>query len=638
MVAVGTGLGRALIACSQASRDPGTASSAAPQDPDGAVPPAAAASIGEVGLTLTLPGGERIGSLTYHLSNGASTYDGNYPIGDAGILSFVVGSVASGFGYTVTLSAGSDGTVTCSGRAGPFAVSNRATSMVRVSLVCANNGGGGVPIVNAVTSNCGVWNTIVADPSSASTVGVDEGGAGNTVTLYASATATAPGLIGFSWSVPPGDGTISGDTQDDAGNDTATYTCPSWGGTYTVTLAVTDGPLPPGGGCDPSLTTGTVTVTCVSTAPCGGRPIASPDTASGACTGTDATGAALVNAGTADGQGDYCCVSPGGADAGSDGGNLDGGGGGGGDGGGEEGGTKNVPCGSGCAGQCIPGGCLETLASDQVYPFPVPYAIAVDATSVYFTTEIGGAVMKVPLGGGSPTTLAAGQTEPFGIAVDAAYVYWTAFGDGTVMKVPLNGGTATVLASGQLQPFGIAIDAANVYWTNYGDGTVMKAPLGGGAPTVLASGQSEPLHIVVDGTSAYWTDYSGGTVMAVPVTGGMPVALASGQDHPQGVAVDAVNVYWDTFQGGTVMSVPLGGGAPTELATGQLQPSSLTTDGTNVYWTNAGDGDVVEASVLGGGPIVDVFGQAEPYGIAVDATSLYWTTESGGTVMKLTPK
>jgi sugar lactone lactonase YvrE len=61
----------------------------------------------------------------------------------------------------------------------------------------------------------------------------------------------------------------------------------------------------------------------------------------------------------------------------------------------------------------------------------------VDATSVYWTNYNGGAVMKVPLGGGTATTLASGQNYPYGIAVDATSVYWTnnAIG-GTVMKVP----------------------------------------------------------------------------------------------------------------------------------------------------------------------------------------------------------
>jgi DNA-binding beta-propeller fold protein YncE len=58
--------------------------------------------------------------------------------------------------------------------------------------------------------------------------------------------------------------------------------------------------------------------------------------------------------------------------------------------------------------------------------------------------------------------------------VDATSVYWANNGGGTVMKVPISGGTPTTLASGQTTPWGIAVDATSVYWTNYGGGTVMK--------------------------------------------------------------------------------------------------------------------------------------------------------------------
>jgi hypothetical protein len=81
---------------------------------------------------------------------------------------------------------------------------------------------------------------------------------------------------------------------------------------------------------------------------------------------------------------------------------------------------------------------------------------------------------------------------------------------GTVAKVPLGGGTTTTLASGQNFANAIAIDGTNAYGTNEGtgssvaDGTVMKVALGGGPVTTLAFGQNNPQAIAA--TSLFWAD------------------------------------------------------------------------------------------------------------------------------------
>jgi hypothetical protein len=85
--------------------------------------------------------------------------------------------------------------------------------------------------------------------------------------------------------------------------------------------------------------------------------------------------------------------------------------------------------------------------------------------------------MKVPLAGGTPTTLYSGpgQAILLAIAIDETSVYWTDYSIGTVMRVPLGGGTATTLASGQSNPLPIAVNATGVYWGNLSTpGTVMR--------------------------------------------------------------------------------------------------------------------------------------------------------------------
>jgi hypothetical protein len=129
-----------------------------------------------------------------------------------------------------------------------------------------------------------------------------------------------------------------------------------------------------------------------------------------------------------------------------------------------------------------------------------------------------GQVSKVAVGGGTPLPLGSSQFRPYALALDATNVYWANNGDGTIMACALGGcPSPTPIGSEMGYPGAIAVDASGVYWVDSG-GSIFRCPIGGcgsNKPTSLASGQGILDAVVLDPANVYWTDNSNGTVMRV---------------------------------------------------------------------------------------------------------------------------
>lgn len=123
-----------------------------------------------------------------------------------------------------------------------------------------------------------------------------------------------------------------------------------------------------------------------------------------------------------------------------------------------------------------------------------PCALLVDGQTLFFAVlgaDNGkGTVSSANLDGSNVQTLAASQRFPYALAVDANYIYWTTEGDFDTNNKPTGnggvyrcsksgcGGSPDQLVSGLVDARGIAVDDVNIYYATFetgsGDGVVWK--------------------------------------------------------------------------------------------------------------------------------------------------------------------
>lgn len=303
----------------------------------------------------------------------------------------------------------------------------------------------------------------------------------------------------------------------------------------------------------------------------------------------------------------------------------------------------SVPCDPNCPGTCIRSGCLVELASGQDF-----FDIDANASHVFWM-DSNGAIMMMPLAGGSIVPLAIARSGYPGMGVDATTLFFVD-PNNTLSKLSLDADGASPIAIAANQDVAdIMIDETSVYWaTRAGslDGsmagaTLMKASLTGGVQITLASGVAR--QIALDATSLYWIDLFDLGVKKVPKEGGSVTTLTQDAQTWVCIAVRGENVFLgDGEESGGIYRMPVTGGPYTRLGgdVGIIY-TPFVVDDDNVYWTTMtskgglGTRAVVKMPVTGGP--ATILAEDEAVYIAVDATSVYWTTATGS-LFKLTPK
>ncbi len=180
--------------------------------------------VGSVSLALQLASGGVINTFSYSLT-GPSSKTGTIDVSQSTTVSAVIGPIAAGSGYVVSLTGTTtDGTTTCTGTSGMFTVTPKMTAAVTVGIACRKAATTGSVLISGVLNFCPSIDSVSANPPQ-----------GTSIAIFASAhdNDNAPSPLSYHW-------TTSSGTLSDANAQNPTLTCTA-PGNVTLTVTATDG-------------------------------------------------------------------------------------------------------------------------------------------------------------------------------------------------------------------------------------------------------------------------------------------------------------------------------------------------------------------------------------------------------------
>ena len=162
----------------------------------------------------------------------------------------------------------------------------------------------------------------------------------------------------------------------------------------------------------------------------------------------------------------------------------------------------------------------ETEQAELCAGLAEPMALVVAADRVYVAVLAGqtidmpaaGQIVSCPLTGGAAAPVAMNQQGPVAVALSGTDLFWVdqvttqdLFADAAIMHLPLGASTATTLAAGTVQPRALAVDGQFAYYSDANG--VYRVTWPGNARLSLSNDAANAL--AVDGSSLYWVDDDG---------------------------------------------------------------------------------------------------------------------------------
>jgi hypothetical protein len=146
------------------------------------------------------------------------------------------------------------------------------------------------------------------------------------------------------------------------------------------------------------------------------------------------------------------------------------------------------------------------LAAWASYP-----SLAPAGDRLYYADQGVPAILSVARDGGSaPVVVADGVAGP--LKHHAGYLYWTAVVSQNavaIFRVPVDGGEPQTVFAGEYGLLAFDVDDEHVYWANQARGWIKRVPVGGGPVTLLIQDIGQTNMLAVDDDSIYWALYRG---------------------------------------------------------------------------------------------------------------------------------
>lgn len=272
-----------------------------------------------------------------------------------------------------------------------------------------------------------------------------------------------------------------------------------------------------------------------------------------------------------------------------------------------------------------------TRATPLARPVDHPLGVAVDGDFVYFITggfvRAENAVRRVPTLGGRVETLAQLETAPSGdLAVDGEHVYFTSQQGNAVLRVPKTGGSASIVAQAAA-PTCLAVDATHVYFVTFTKqepaGHVLRVAKAGGNTEILASGHAGLDNVWLDEHDLFFRSNSG--LWRVPKGGGTAQALWTRTSNQNALRLvgDAGHLYFllETATTGkyAVARISKAGGSPQTVGPIVNANARLALSDTHVYFFRPANltQDLLAKVAKGGGDAETVDGAGHSTGYLV---------------------